>query len=55
MQFVKGVGPAVAAKLGKMGILTVAVVTRPFSFEGNKRMTVARDGMTAAIVAGSLG
>jgi len=28
-----------------MGILTVAVVTKPFPFEGKKRMAVAMDGM----------
>lgn len=40
-----GAAPVVAQIAREMGILTVAVVTRPFSFEGNKRMTVARDGI----------
>jgi cell division protein FtsZ len=31
----------------EMGILTVAVVTRPFPFEGRKRMQVADDGIRA--------
>ena len=28
-----------------MGILTVAVVTRPFSFEGRKRLSIAEEGL----------
>jgi hypothetical protein len=28
-----------------MGILTVAVVTRPFAFEGKKRLEVAQEGL----------
>ena len=40
-----GAAPVVAQIAREMGILTVAVVTRPFTFEGNKRMTVARDGI----------
>lgn len=30
----------------EMGILTVGVVTKPFSFEGNKRMKAAEAGIT---------
>ena len=30
-----------------MGILTVAVVTRPFPFEGKKRMLIAEEGIRA--------
>ena len=29
----------------EMGILTVAVITRPFSFEGKKRSTIANEGI----------
>lgn len=37
---------AVAAAISKkMGALTVAVVTKPFNFEGSKRMMVAEDGI----------
>src|SRR3546814_3781076 len=38
--------PPVVAQLGKeMGILTVAVVTKPFPFEGRRRMQVALKGI----------
>lgn len=40
-----GGAPIVAQIAREMGILTVAVVTRPFPFEGQKRMTVAHDGI----------
>lgn len=40
-----GAAPVVAQVAREMGILTVAVVTRPFSFEGNKRNTVADAGI----------
>ena len=40
-----GGAPIVAQIAKEMGILTVAVVTRPFPFEGNKRMEVAGDGI----------
>ncbi len=40
-----GAGPIVAEVARDMGILTVAVVTKPFSFEGAKRMAVAEEGM----------
>ena len=40
-----GAAPVVAQVAKEMGILTVAVVTRPFSFEGKKRAVVAEDGM----------
>ena len=40
-----GAAPVVAQVAKEMGILTVAVVTRPFPFEGNKRMNVAKDGI----------
>jgi len=40
-----GGAPIVAQIAKEMGILTVAVVTRPFKFEGNKRITIATDGI----------
>ncbi len=40
-----GAAPIVAQVAKEMGILTVAVVTRPFGFEGNKRAQVADDGI----------
>ena len=40
-----GAAPVVAEVAREMGILTVAVVTRPFSFEGKKRTVVADEGM----------
>jgi cell division protein FtsZ len=40
-----GAGPVVAQVAKEMGILTVAVVTRPFSFEGRKRAEVAGEGI----------
>src|SRR5690625_3833403 len=40
-----GAAPVVAQIAKEMGILTVAVVTRPFPFEGPKRMRVAEEGM----------
>ncbi|MGD8743580.1 MAG: cell division protein FtsZ [Granulosicoccaceae bacterium] len=40
-----GAAPVVAEIAKEMGILTVAVVTRPFPFEGKKRTTVASDGI----------
>ncbi|ABC32527.1 cell division protein FtsZ [Hahella aquimaris] len=40
-----GGAPVVAEIAREMGILTVAVVTRPFPFEGGKRMKVAEAGL----------
>lgn len=40
-----GAAPVVAQLAKEMGILTVAVVTKPFSFEGRKRMLVAEEGI----------
>jgi cell division protein FtsZ len=40
-----GAAPVVAQVAREMGILTVAVVTKPFSFEGGKRMKVAERGL----------
>jgi len=41
-----GAGPVVAQVAKEMGILTVAVVTRPFAFEGKKRASIAENGIT---------
>ncbi|OGT22968.1 MAG: cell division protein FtsZ, partial [Gammaproteobacteria bacterium RIFCSPHIGHO2_02_FULL_42_13] len=40
-----GAAPIVAQIAKELGILTVAVVTKPFSFEGTKRMEVADGGI----------
>lgn len=40
-----GGAPVVAEVAREMGILTVAVVTRPFPFEGKKRLAIAHDGV----------
>ena len=40
-----GAAPVIARLCKEMGILTVAVVTRPFSFEGRKRAKQADDGI----------
>ncbi len=40
-----GAAPIVAQVAKEMGILTVAVVTRPFAFEGKKRGSVAEEGI----------
>ena len=40
-----GAAPVVAEVARDMGILTVAVVTKPFPFEGRKRMQIAEDGI----------
>lgn len=40
-----GGAPIVAQVAKEMGVLTVAVVTKPFPFEGKKRMEVARQGI----------
>jgi cell division protein FtsZ len=39
-----GAAPVVAQLAKEMGILTVAVVTKPFPFEGRRRMQVAKQG-----------
>ena len=41
-----GAAPVVAQIAKELGILTVAVVTRPFNMEGNKRSVVADMGMS---------
>lgn len=42
-----GAAPVVAEIAKELGILTVAVVTKPFAFEGRKRMRVAEEGIKA--------
>ena len=42
-----GAAPVVAEVAKELGILTVAVVTKPFPFEGKKRMAVADEGINA--------
>jgi cell division protein FtsZ len=42
-----GAAPIIAQVAKEMGILTVAIVTRPFPFEGKKRMQVADEGIRA--------
>ncbi len=41
-----GASPVVADIAKEKGILTVAVVTKPFTFEGDARMKLAEDGIT---------
>jgi cell division protein FtsZ len=41
-----GAAPVVAEIAKELGILTVAVVTKPFSFEGKKRMAFAEQGIS---------
>ena len=41
-----GAAPVVARAAREAGILTVGVVTKPFSFEGKRRMTLAEEGIT---------
>jgi cell division protein FtsZ len=40
-----GAAPVIAETAKEMGILTVAVVTKPFNFEGQKRMQTALEGL----------
>ncbi len=42
-----GAAPVVAEVAKELGILTVAVVTKPFAFEGPKRMKIAEAGIKA--------
>jgi len=41
-----GAAPVVAKVAKEKGILTVGVVTKPFSFEGKKRMSIAEDALS---------
>ncbi len=40
-----GAAPVIAKAAREMGVLTVGVVTKPFQFEGNKRMNQAEHGI----------
>lgn len=40
-----GAAPIIAQVAKEMGILTVAVVTRPFPFEGRRRLQIANEGI----------
>jgi len=40
-----GAAPLIAQIAKDMGMLTIGVVTKPFKFEGNKRMSQAQDGI----------
>ncbi len=42
-----GAAPIIAQAARELGVLTVGVVTKPFQFEGNKRMKQAEDGIAA--------
>jgi len=41
-----GASPVVAEVAKELGILTVGVVTKPFTFEGTKRLKMAEEGIT---------
>lgn len=40
-----GASPVIATLAAELGVLTVAVVTKPFSFEGRRRMAQAEEGI----------
>ncbi len=40
-----GAAPVIARAARERGILTVAIVTKPFQFEGSRRMAIAEDGI----------
>ena len=40
-----GAAPVIANAARELGILTVAIVTKPFQFEGTKRMSIAEAGI----------
>ena len=40
-----GAAPVIARAAREQGILTVGVVTKPFHFEGSKRMSIAESGI----------
>ncbi|WP_039965998.1 cell division protein FtsZ [Roseobacter sp. MED193] len=42
-----GAAPIIAQAARELGVLTVGVVTKPFQFEGNKRMKQAEEGVEA--------
>jgi len=44
-----GAAPVIAEIAKHSGALTIAVVTKPFAFEGNRRCKVAEDGITSLL------
>src|SRR5258708_21979579 len=44
-----GAAPIIASRASEMGALTVAVVTKPFAFEGKRRLNQAERGMAELI------
>jgi cell division protein FtsZ len=44
-----GAAPVIASLASEMGILTVAVVTKPFAFEGKRRLTQAERGLNELV------
>ena len=50
-----GAAPVIAEISKDLGALTVAVVTRPFSFEGKKRAKVAEEGIETVEKSGGYG
>ncbi len=44
-----GAAPVIASVAKEMGCLTVAVVTKPFTFEGTKRMETAEEGIKSLV------
>jgi cell division protein FtsZ len=44
-----GAAPIIASLASEMGALTVAVVTKPFNFEGKRRMTQCANGLSELI------
>ena len=42
-----GAAPIIAQAARELGVLTVGVVTKPFQFEGGKRMQQAEEGVEA--------
>ena len=44
-----GAAPVIASIAKDLGALTVAVVTKPFKFEGKKRMSSAEKGLAALV------
>jgi len=42
-----GAAPVIASLASELGALTIAVVTKPFKFEGKKRLTQAAEGLEA--------
>ena len=42
-----GAAPIIAQAARELGVLTVGVVTKPFQFEGTKRMRQAEEGVVA--------